>query len=80
MDRANELRERIARTLADDIGPALALDGTRIEIAGVSAGAVQLRLNGMCGCCPTSIMAVVVGIEQELQRRIPEIEYVEILP
>jgi len=77
----NTLRGRIEQALANDIGPALDMDGTRIEIVDLQQdGSVQLRLNGVCGGCPSSIMAAVMGIEQELQRLVPEIPYIEIVP
>lgn len=76
----SELKERVIRVLADEVGPALAMDGTAIEVLDVSDGVVQLRLGGVCGSCPSSIMAAVMGIEQELRQRIPEVEYLEAVP
>jgi Fe-S cluster biogenesis protein NfuA len=75
-----DLRSRVQQALAAEIGPALDMDGSRIDIVAVHDGEVQLRLNGVCGNCPSSIMAVVMGIEQELCRLVPEVRYVEILP
>jgi Fe-S cluster biogenesis protein NfuA len=74
------LKERISRLLAEEIGPALAMDGTAIEVLDVTDGVVRLRLTGVCGSCPSSIMAAVMGIEQELRRRLPEVEYLEAVP
>jgi Fe-S cluster biogenesis protein NfuA len=75
-----DLKQHVARVLAEQIGPALAMDGTRLEVIDVSEGVARIRLNGVCGNCPSSIMAVVTGIEQELRRLVPEIEYLEALP
>lgn len=74
------LKERISRLLVEEIGPALAMDGTAIEVLDVTDGVVRLRLTGVCGSCPSSIMAAVMGIEQELRRRLPEVEYLEAVP
>ena len=76
----DDLKQRVIRALAEEVGPALQMDGTAIEVVGVSDGVVQVRLGGTCGSCPSSIMAAVMGIEQELRRRIPEVEYLEALP
>jgi Fe-S cluster biogenesis protein NfuA len=53
------------------------MDATAIEVLDVSDGIARLRLGGVCGGCPGSIMAAVMGIEQELRRHVPEIEFVE---
>ena len=74
------LRDRVAQALADDIGPALAMDGTQIEIVDIEDGVARLRLGGVCGSCPGSIMAVVSGIEAELRKHVPEIAYIEAVP
>jgi Fe-S cluster biogenesis protein NfuA len=74
------LRDRVAQALADDIGPALAMDGTQIEIVDIEDGVARLRLGGVCGSCPGSIMAFVSGIEAELRKHIPEIAYIEAVP
>jgi Fe-S cluster biogenesis protein NfuA len=80
MSSPTELKERVIRALVDEIGPALAMDGTAIEVLDVSDGVVKLRLGGVCGGCPSSIMAAVMGIEQELRRLVPGVEYLEALP
>ena len=77
---AGDLKERVVRALVDEIGPALAMDGTAIEVLDVRDGIVQVRLGGVCGNCPSSIMAAVMGIEQELRRLVPGVECLEALP
>ncbi len=74
------LKDRVARALAEEIGPALQMDGTRIDVLDVTDGVARLRLGGVCGGCPSSIMMVINGIEQELRRLVPEVEYVEAVP
>jgi len=75
-----DLKERVTQVLAEEVGPALNLDGTAIEVVDVTDGIVQVRLSNVCAGCPSTIMTVVMGLEQELRQRIPEIEYLEALP
>jgi Fe-S cluster biogenesis protein NfuA len=56
------------------------MDGTAIEVLDVDEGVVRIRLHGGCGACPSSIMTILMGLEQELRQRIPEIEYLEAVP
>ena len=79
-EQSADLKERVARVLAEEIGPALQMDGGRIEVLDVSDGIARLRLNGVCDGCPSTLMLVINGIEQELRRHLPEVEYIEALP
>ena len=72
-----DLKDRVAQVLSEQIAPALDMDGTHMEVLDVTNGVARIRLSGVCGSCPSSIMAVVMGIEQELRRCVPEVEYVE---
>lgn len=76
----SELRERVARVLAEEVGPALQMDGTAIEVLDVADGVARVRLGGVCAGCPGTIMMVLHGIEQELRRHVPEVEYLEAVP
>jgi Fe-S cluster biogenesis protein NfuA len=69
--------ERVRTALAEDIGPALGFEGGAIEVIEVDAGVARLRLSGGCSSCPSTIMSLIMGVEQELRRRVPEVEYVE---
>jgi len=75
-----DLKQRVIRVLAEEVGPALAMDGAAIEVLDVADGVVRVRLTGVCGCCPSSVMAAVMGIEQELRKRVAEVEYLEAVP
>lgn len=75
-----QLKERVARILIDEVAPALHLDASGIEVLEVSDGVAQVRLGGACAGCPASLMTLINGIEQELRQRIPEIEYLEAVP
>jgi Fe-S cluster biogenesis protein NfuA len=74
------VRGRVVRALAAEVLPALAMDGIGVEVLGIDAGVVQVRLSGACGSCPSSLQAVIMGIEEELRRRVPEVEYLEAVP
>jgi Fe-S cluster biogenesis protein NfuA len=75
-----DLKERVARLLVEEVAPALQLDEAAIEVLEVIDGVVQVRLGGVCSACPITLMTVIHGLEQELRRRIPEVEYLEVLP
>ncbi len=75
-----DLKSRVEQVLAEQVGPALLIDGTAIEVLEVRDGIAQLRLNGVCSGCPSTLMLVINGIEQELRRHLPEVEYIEALP
>ena len=75
-----ELKDRVAQVLSEQIAPALEMDGTQMEVLDVRDGVARIRLCGACGSCPSSIMAVVMGIEQELRRLVPEVECLEAMP
>jgi Fe-S cluster biogenesis protein NfuA len=76
----DDLKERVRRVLADVAAPALQLDGTAIEVVDVAEGVARVRLNGACAGCPATIMAVIMGLEEELRRHVPEVEYMEAMP
>jgi Fe-S cluster biogenesis protein NfuA len=76
----SDLKSRVADALALHVGPALDMDGTLLEVLDVSGGVARIRLGGVCGNCPSSIMLVVNGIEEELRKHVPEVEYVEAVP
>lgn len=73
------LKEKVEELLAEVL-PLLAMDSTGVEVVGVEGGIVQVRLTGACGTCPGSVQVVVLGLEQELRKRLPEVEYLEAVP
>jgi Fe-S cluster biogenesis protein NfuA len=77
---AEQLKSRVTQVLASEVGPALAMDGTAIEVLDVTDGIVQVRLGGVCSGCPSTLMAVIMGIEMELRKHVPEVEYLEAVP
>jgi Fe-S cluster biogenesis protein NfuA len=74
------LQQRVQQVVREEVAPLLEMDGAGIEILSVDDGVVQVRFSGACSGCPGSVQAVVMGIEQELRRRVPEVEYLEAVP
>jgi Fe-S cluster biogenesis protein NfuA len=69
--------EKVRKALAEEIGPALGLEGGALEVIEVERGVARLRLTGGCSACPSTIMTLIMGVEQELRQHVPEVEYVE---
>jgi riboflavin kinase/FMN adenylyltransferase len=75
-----DLRSRVGRILAENIAPVLLMDGAKMELLDITNGTARIRISDSCDGCPSTIMAVIQDLEQELRRQVPEIEYVEIVP
>jgi Fe-S cluster biogenesis protein NfuA len=75
-----DLRARVEDVIRTRVAPALELDGTGIEVLDVDRGCARVRLNGACAGCPATVMFVVRGMEEELRKHVPEIEYLEAVP
>ncbi len=75
-----DLRSRVEHALKVEIAPALLLDGNGIDVLDVSDGIAQVRLTGVCAGCPATIMTVIVSLEAELRKRVPEVEVIEAVP
>lgn len=76
----SELRDRVETVIRNEIAPLMELDGSSIEVLDVEQGCARVRLNGACAGCPATIMTLVMGMELELRKRIPEVEYLEATP
>lgn len=70
-----ELQERVQAAL-EEVRPALQMDGGDVELVGVDAGIVKVRLLGACGGCPMATMTLVGFVEERLKTRVPEIRQV----
>jgi len=75
-----DLRHRVAEALVQHARPSLDMDGTQIEVLDVTDGIARLRLGGVCGNCPSSIMAAIIGLEDLVRRHVPEVKYIEAVP
>lgn len=62
----------------DTIRPYLEADGGNVAVEEITPDkVVKLKLLGSCGSCPMSIMTLKAGIEQAIQKAVPEITGVE---
>jgi Fe-S cluster biogenesis protein NfuA len=77
---STSLTERIRRIIIEEVLPILHMDGGGVEVLAVQEGVVQVRLLGSCGGCPSTVHTVLLLLEDELRRRVPEIEYLEAVP
>jgi Fe-S cluster biogenesis protein NfuA len=75
-----DLRDRVERALKLHVAPALELDGSAIEVVGVADGIASVRLTGACSGCPATIMTILTGLESELRKHVPEVEFLEAVP
>jgi Fe-S cluster biogenesis protein NfuA len=78
-EEPSDLRARVQRVLRERIAPALQMDDTAIEVLEASQGEVRLRLSGGVSCCPSSVLGIILELEEELRRQLPEIHYVEVV-
>jgi Fe-S cluster biogenesis protein NfuA len=76
----SDLRSRVEHALKHEIAPALLLDGNGIEVLEVENGIASVRLSGVCAGCPATIMAVITSLEDELRKKVPEVEILEAVP
>jgi Fe-S cluster biogenesis protein NfuA len=75
-----DLRDRVEHALKQEIAPALLLDGTAIEVLEVTDGIASVRLTGACAGCPATIMTIITSLEDELRKKVPEVELLELVP
>ena len=71
------LLEQVEAAL-DTIRPYLETDGGNVSVEEITPeNVVKLKLLGSCGSCPMSIMTLKAGIEQAIQKAVPQITGVE---
>lgn len=75
-----DLRDRVEATIREDIAPVLSLDVGDIQVLDVVDGVARIRVGGSCTSCPATTMTLIFGIERDLQKHFPEIEYIEAVP
>ncbi len=75
-----DLKTRVQQILRDEVAPALELELAGLEVVDVSNGIAQVRFGAVCASCPATIMTLIMGIEQELRARVPEVEFLEAVP
>jgi Fe-S cluster biogenesis protein NfuA len=67
-----QLLEQINAVLDDRVRPALAGDGGGLEVVGLDGKTLQIRYQGACGSCPSSIAGTLMAIQNMLQAEIDE--------
>jgi len=73
------LQERVEEAL-NTLRPYLEADGGNVTIEEITPeNVVRLRLLGSCASCSMSIMTFKAGLEQAIQKAVPEITAVEAL-
>lgn len=77
---AEPLRDRVQAVLRTHAAPALGLDPAGVEVVEVADGIASVRLSGTCVACPASIPTILTGLEAELRRHVPEVEFLEAVP
>jgi len=75
-----DIKSRVQQVFRDEVAPALELDIASIEVVDVSDGIAQVRFTGACASCPSTIMTLIMGVEQELRARVPEVQFLEAVP
>jgi Fe-S cluster biogenesis protein NfuA len=75
-----DLKTRVAEVLRAEVAPMLEIEGGGMELLSVSDGVAQVRFTGTCASCPASLMTMIMGLEQELRNRFPEIQFLEAVP
>jgi Fe-S cluster biogenesis protein NfuA len=70
------LETRVAGAL-DGVRPYLRSHGGNVQLLGVDAGVVRLRLEGSCNGCPSSAVTLKLAIEEALQKAAPDLLGIE---
>lgn len=74
------IREKVQKAL-DTIRPNLQADGGDVDLIDITEdGIVKVKLTGACQGCPMSEMTLKKGIQQYLQKEIPEVKEVVSVP
>jgi Fe-S cluster biogenesis protein NfuA len=70
------LEQRVESAL-DGVRPYLRSHGGEVQLLGVQAGVVRLRLQGSCSGCPSSRTTLELAVEEAIRNAAPEVEAVE---
>ena len=71
-----ETEIKIQQILNDYVRPAVEQDGGAISYRSFEDGVVTVELRGSCSGCPSSTITLKAGIENLLQRMVPEVKEV----
>jgi len=73
----DELCQRIQQALRQYAAPAMGLDGSEMTVVAMEQGIASVRFAGACASCPASLSPIIMGLEAELRRHVPEVEMIE---
>ena len=72
----SDLEIKIQQILHDYVRPAVEQDGGAISYKSFGEGVVTVELRGSCSGCPSSTITLKSGIQNLLQRMVPEVKEV----
>jgi Fe-S cluster biogenesis protein NfuA len=70
------IETRVVQAL-DKVRPYLDSHGGSVELLGVEAGVVRLRLQGSCKTCPSSSLTLKLAIEEAIYKEAPDVAAIE---
>ena len=68
-----KIRETIEKLFEEDVNPAIASHGGRVELADVDGTKIYLRLGGGCQGCSSAKVTLRQGIEKAIRAALPDI-------
>ena len=75
----SQLRLKVAEAFRTQLAPAMQASGLELELGDVeSDGVVTVHLAEACQFCPSTAMAMIRDIEQQLIKLVPEVAYIEV--
>ena len=72
----DDVVKRIKELLENYVKPAVEMDGGAIQFLSYNNGTVNLKMQGSCSGCPSSMITLKAGIEGMMKRMIPEVKEV----
>lgn len=72
-----DLETRVRQAL-DLVRPSLRLHGGSVELLGIEAGTVRLRLEGSCDGCPSAAATMKSTIEEAIFEKAPDVAAIEV--
>lgn len=73
----DDVVKRIKELLENYVKPAVEMDGGAIQFISYEDGVVNLKMQGSCSGCPSSMITLKAGIEGMMKRMIPEVKEVQ---
>ncbi|HEY0380078.1 MAG TPA: NifU family protein [Pyrinomonadaceae bacterium] len=70
---------RINELLDEKVRPALMMDGGYLEVLGIKDNTLNIRYQGACGSCPSSLTGTLMAIEGMIRQEVdPDLEVVAV--